>query len=85
MLWMSQDKPLIMARKKYKPLLVRLNLLLTALATPSYGCDEDLKALVTYLCEYQLISDTQCQVWLEDLKQGDMNAEIIWETITNGN
>jgi len=41
---------------------------------------QDLKttqAIVDYVCDYSLVSNTQCNMWREDMRQMHYNTEII--------
>lgn len=45
----------------------------------SYACDDikTTQAIVEYVCHYSLVSDTQCRIWKEDVRQMNQNNEII--------
>jgi hypothetical protein len=49
-----------------------------ALST-SYACDEmdTAQAVVEYVCNYSLVSSTQCRIWKEDMRQMSYNNRII--------
>lgn len=54
-------------------------LLLTFSAGSAAEC-EDLsttKAIVEYVCDYGLVSNTQCRIWREDVRQMNHNTEVI--------
>ena len=46
-----------------------------------YACEENhstqAQAIVNYVCNYSLVSDTQCQVCKEDIRQMNYNNQII--------
>ena len=49
---------------------------------------EDLKttgAIVDYVCAYSLVSDTQCKIWQEDMRQMNHNSEIIVNSFLSWN
>lgn len=48
-------------------------------STPSYACDDikTTQAIVEYVCDYSLVSDTQCKVWSQDVKEMKTNQRII--------
>ena len=49
---------------------------------------EDLKtteAIVDYVCAYSLVSDTQCKIWQEDMRQMNYNNEIIVNSFLSWN
>lgn len=35
------------------------------------------KAIVEYVCNYNLVSNTQCRMWREDVRQMNHNTEVI--------
>ena len=35
------------------------------------------KAIVEYVCDYSLVSRTQCRIWREDVRQMNHNTEVI--------
>ena len=45
----------------------------------SYACDEmdTTQAVVDYVCNYGLVSNTQCRMWKEDMRQMSYNNRII--------
>ncbi len=45
----------------------------------AYACEEmkTTQAIVDYVCNYSLVSDTQCRVWKEDMRQMNHNNQII--------
>ncbi len=49
-----------------------------ALST-SHACDEmdTAQAVVEYVCNYSLVSSTQCRIWKEDMRQMNYNNRII--------
>ena len=62
--------------------------LLFSIVTTSHAC-EDMKttqAIVDYVCDYSLVSTTQCRIWKEDMRQMNHNNQIIidsfigWDT-----
>lgn len=67
-----------------KYVLFVLSILIPANAVACEG-DSDLRLLVEYMCQYQLVPEFQCVVWLQDLKQGERNKLIIWDSVTNKN
>ncbi len=49
---------------------------------------QDLKtteAIVEYVCNYELVSSTQCRVWREDVRQMTNNTEIIVDSFISWN
>ena len=49
---------------------------------------EDLKtteAIVDYVCAYSLVSNTQCRMWQEDIRQMNYNNEIIVNSFLSWN
>ena len=45
----------------------------------SHAC-EDIKtteAIVNYVCDYSLVSATQCRIWKEDMRQMNYNNQVI--------
>ena len=56
-------------------------------ATAQAEC-QDLKttqAIVDYVCDYALVSDTQCNMWREDMRQMHNNTEIIVDSFISWN
>lgn len=54
--------------------------LLLALSNSLAAECEDLsttKAIVEYVCDYGLVSNTQCRIWREDVRQMNHNTEVI--------
>ena len=54
--------------------------LLFAFSTTLAAECEDLsttKAIVEYVCDYGLVSRTQCRIWREDVRQMNHNTEVI--------
>lgn len=47
----------------------------------AYACEKihasQAQAIVNYVCNYSLVSDTQCKVWKEDMRQMSYNNQII--------
>ena len=45
----------------------------------TYACDDikTTQAIVEYVCDYSLVSDTQCKVWSQDVKEMRTNQRII--------
>ncbi len=45
----------------------------------SHACEEahTTQAIVNYVCDYSLVSDTQCKIWKEDMRQMNYNNKII--------
>ena len=45
----------------------------------SHACDEmdTAKAVVDYVCDYSLVSNTQCRLWKEDMRQMSYNNKVI--------
>ncbi|MEM8843947.1 MAG: hypothetical protein AAGB35_02790 [Pseudomonadota bacterium] len=61
-----------------KSLIVTVLLALSIFSTVN-AC-EDLrttKEIVKYVCNYSLVSDTQCRIWTEDIRQMHYTNEII--------
>lgn len=49
---------------------------------------QDLKttqAIVDYVCAYSLVSNTQCDMWREDMRQAQHNTEIIVDSFISWN
>ena len=46
------------------------------------ACDDikTTEAIVNYVCDYSLVSDTQCRVWIEDVRQMNNNQKIIHDS-----
>ena len=53
-----------------------LGILITSNA---HACEEmhTTQAIVDYVCNYSLVSDTQCRIWKEDMRQMNHNNQII--------
>ena len=45
----------------------------------AYACEDiaTTKEIVKYVCDYSLVSDTQCTVWTEDIRQMHHTNKII--------
>ena len=45
----------------------------------SYACDDikTTQAIVEYVCDYSLVSNTQCKVWSQDVQEMKTNQRII--------
>ncbi len=45
----------------------------------SHACDEmeTTQAVVKYVCDYSLVSNTQCRIWKEDMRQMSYNNRVI--------
>lgn len=61
-----------------KSLILAATVSLSALST-SYACDEleTTQAVVDYVCNYSLVSNTQCRIWREDMRQMNYNNRVI--------
>jgi len=61
-----------------KSLILSATLFISILST-SYACDEmeTTQAVVDYVCDYSLVSNTQCRVWKEDMRQMSYNNRVI--------
>lgn len=44
-----------------------------------HACEEmhTTEAIVEYVCDYSLVSETQCRIWKEDMRQMNANRQII--------
>ena len=54
----------------------------------AYAQCEDLsttKAIVEYVCAYELVSPTQCRMWREDIRQMSNNTEVIVNSFISWN
>lgn len=54
--------------------------LVCAFSISAHAECQDLKttqAIVAYVCDYSLVSNTQCNMWREDVRQMHANTEII--------
>ncbi len=61
-----------------KSLMIGAALLFISMNT-THAC-EDMKtteAIVKYVCDYSLVSNTQCNMWKEDMRQMNYNNEVI--------
>ena len=61
-----------------KSLKIGAALLILSIST-SHAC-EDIKtteAIVDYVCDYSLVSTTQCRMWKEDMRQMNYNNQVI--------
>lgn len=45
----------------------------------AHACEEmhTTQAIVKYVCDYSLVSDTQCRIWKEDMRQMNHNNQVI--------
>ena len=61
-----------------KSLILTATLSISALTT-SHACDEmeTTQAVVDYVCDYSLVSNTQCRIWKEDMRQMSYNNRVI--------
>ena len=61
-----------------KSLILASTLFVSMLST-SYACDEmeTAQSVVEYVCNYSLVSNTQCRIWKEDMRQMSYNNRII--------
>ena len=60
-----------------------LLVMLSSLTLSSAMACDDIKttaAIVDYVCDYSLVSDTQCRVWTEDVRQMNNNQKIIHDS-----
>lgn len=46
---------------------------------------ETTQAIVKYVCDYSLVSNTQCAVWREDVRQMHDNTEVIVDSFISWN
>ena len=63
------------------------SVLALSITANTYAC-EDLKtteAIVNYVCAYSLVSNTQCKIWKEDMRQMNYNNEIIVNSFISWN
>lgn len=63
-----------------KKLLIAVSLSLTASTTLACNDIQTTEAIVNYVCDYHLVSDTQCRVWAEDVRQMNTNQKIIHDS-----
>ena len=56
--------------------------LFLSMVTTSQACDDmkTTQAIVDYVCNYSLVSNTQCRIWKEDMRQMSHNNQIIVDT-----
>jgi hypothetical protein len=61
-----------------KSLILVVALYVSTLST-NYACDEmdTAKSVVDYVCDYSLVSNTQCRIWKEDMRQMSYNNRVI--------
>lgn len=61
-----------------KSLIVTISLVFSV-AVKVYACEEmkTTEAIVEYVCNYSLVSNTQCQMWKRDMHQMRINNQII--------
>lgn len=61
-----------------KSLMLVTTLYVSMLST-SHACDEiqTTQAVVDYVCNYSLVSNTQCRIWKEDMRQMSYNNRVI--------
>ena len=61
-----------------KSLILTATLSISALTT-THACDEmeTTQAVVDYVCDYSLVSNTQCRIWKEDMRQMSYNNRVI--------
>ena len=64
-----------------KSLILATTLFAATLST-SYACDEmeTTQAVVDYVCNYSLVSNTQCKLWKEDMRQMSYNNRVILDS-----
>lgn len=64
-----------------KSLILVAILSISTLST-SYACEEidTTQAVVDYVCNYSLVSDTQCRTWKEDMRQMSYNNRVIMDS-----
>ena len=43
------------------------------------------EAIVNYVCDYKLVSNTQCRMWREDVRQMTNNTEVIVNSFISWN
>ncbi len=53
----------------------------------SHACEElkTTEAIVNYVCDYALVSNTQCKVWKEDMRQMNYNNQVIINSFISWN
>ncbi|MDW3096121.1 MAG: hypothetical protein R8G33_10650 [Gammaproteobacteria bacterium] len=61
-----------------KSLILATTLFISTLSV-GQACDEmkTTQAVVDYVCDYSLVSNTQCNIWKEDMRQMNYNNRII--------
>ena len=64
-----------------KPLILATSLFMSMLST-SHACDDmqTAQAVVDYVCDYSLVSNTQCKTWKEDMRQMSYNNQVILDS-----
>ncbi len=69
-----------------KSLILVATLSIPTLST-SYACDEmeTAKVVVDHVCNYSLVSNSQCRVWQEDMRQMTYNNRIIIDSFIGWN
>ena len=69
-----------------KSLILAATVSMSALST-SYACDEleTTQAVVDYVCNYSLVSNTQCRIWKEDMRQMNYNNQVIINSFISWN
>ncbi len=69
-----------------KSLKIGAALLFCTLST-SHACEElkTTEAIVNYVCDYSLVSNTQCKVWKEDMRQMNYNNQVIINSFISWN
>ena len=61
-----------------KSFILAVSIFISMLST-SHSCDEmeTTQAVVDYVCDYSLVSNTQCNIWKEDMRQMNYNNRVI--------
>ena len=58
-----------------------IGIAISTFAINAHACEEmkaaQAQAIVDYVCNYSLVSNTQCRVWKEDMRQMNYNNQII--------
>jgi hypothetical protein len=69
-----------------KSLILAATFSVSTLST-SYACDEmeTTQAVVDYVCNYSLVSHTQCRIWKEDMRQMSYNNRVIIDSFIGWN
>lgn len=59
--------------------LILVSTLSISMLSASHACDElkTTQAVVDYVCDYSLVSNTQCRIWKEDMRQMSYNNQVI--------